>query len=270
MITRLLCTSAVLLTSLAIALPNASAQTTDIFTSPTRSPNFPNIPDFNNTTNQPGVTTSTITVNDSVTVGDLEVFINGFDHTWAGDLIATIRHQPTGRVATLFNRINRGNEDSDGFGPGDSSNFLGDYVFSSSGASLWTEAANGSSGVGSEDTINSEFNISDQQTYANVNSRGVDNNTNPNELSSTSLAAIFGPTNSDGAVNSFGEWTVTISDNNNNEVGSFTSAGIRFTPVTAVPEPGTVGLMAVAGVGGLFYVRRKKKKAAAITEAVEA
>ncbi len=244
MILRLLQLGGCLAATIAIALPTASAQE---FVGPGS-----NIPDFTEA-NGPGGTASTITItaNDSVTIEDLSVCINGLEHTWAGDLIATITHTDTNNVnttATLFNRIGRG----DFPGDGDASNFSGDYEIASTGASLWEESAMGSSGNGTQGTIDDEFVIAPGR-YANVNAAGFDNNTSPNP-SPISLAAIFGGRSSEGT------WTIRFTDNDINDIGSFDSTSIKF--VNAIPEPGTFGVMAVAGIGGLFYVRRKKKQAA--------
>ncbi len=243
MFSRLLRTGAIILTTLAIAAPNATAQ------------NFVGgaIPDFNTPTNLPGTLTSTttITASDGLTIGDLAVQINGLTHTWVGDLIATITHTDSAgndTVATLFNRVGRGSFPGDG----DSSNFDGDYVFASTGASLWEESAQGSSGNGTQTTIDNGFVISPGQ-YANVNSLGFDNNTIPGTPSQSSLAAIFG------GLNSAGVWTLRLTDNDANDVGSFASANLIIAEASAVPEPGTFGLMAVASIGGFLYVRRKKK-----------
>ena len=84
-----------------------------------------------------------------------------------------------------------------------------------------------------------------------MNAAGFDNNTSPNP-SPISLGAIFG------GQSSAGTWTINFTDNDLSDVGSFDSTSIKFA---AIPEPGTFGLMAVAGIGGFFYVRRKKKHA---------
>lgn len=248
MITRLLKTGALVLTACAVLLPSASAQDF-IATGPGS-----DIPDFNTANNQAGNVTSTITITaeDSLRIGDLAVAINGLTHTWVGDLIATVSHTDLSGetvTGTLFNRVGRG----DFPGDGDSSNFDGDYVFASNGASLWEESRQGSSGNGTQSTLDDEFVIS-PGTYANVNSLGFDNNTNPNVPSSTSLAAIFG------GRQSAGQWVIRFTDNDVNDIGSFASTALQFTEATAIPEPGTLGLVTIASIGGFFYVRRKKKQ----------
>ena len=247
MIRRLLETSVLTMATMAISLPIASAQ--DFIANGLGA----DIPDFNSANNVPGNATSTITITaeDSFTIGDLAVSINGLTHTWVGDLIATISHTDASgdtEVATLFNRVGRG----DFPGDGDASNFDGDYVFASTGASLWTESAQGSSGNGTQGEIDDDFVIT-PGTYANVNSLGFDNNTDPNTPSPTSLAAIFAGRQSEG------EWVLRITDNDVNDIGSFASTALQFTEATAVPEPGSLGLAVVASVGGFFYIRRKKR-----------
>jgi len=255
MITRLLRTSA-FLAAFAIALPVANAQ--DFVATGAGSA----IPDFNVATGFAGTATSVITITeeDSITIDDLSVTINGLNHTWAGDLISTITHTDldgNSTVATLFNRIGRG----DFPGDGDASNFDGDYEFGTTGASIWEESARGSSGNGTQGTIDDDFVIAPGR-YANVNSGGFDNNTNPNVPTTTSLQAIFS------GIETAGTWTIFISDNDLNDIGSFAGTTIAFdgVSVAAIPEPGTFGLMAVASVGGFFYVRRKKNAAEAAEE----
>ena len=249
MISKLLRTSAYSLALAAIAMPVASAQ------------DFigvgggADIPDFNEANNVAGSAISTFTImeEDSLTIGDLAVCIDGLNHTWVGDLISTVTHTDTdgnNTVATLFNRVGR----ADFPGDGDASNLDGDYEFASTGASLWEESAQGSSGNGTQGSVDDEFTIA-AGTYANVNSAGFDNNTNPNVESLSSLASIFGGSSSAGT------WTIRFTDNDVNDIGSFDATSIKFfeATATAVPEPGTVGLMALASVGGFFYIRRKKK-----------
>lgn len=248
MITRLLKTGTFLLTVCAVALPIVSAQ--DFIATGAGS----DIPDFNAANNLPGNVTSTITITqeDSLAIGDLAVAINGLTHTWVGDLIATVSHTDLNGdtvTGTLFNRVGRG----DFPGDGDSSNLDGDYVFASTGESLWDESAQGSSGNGTQSTLDDEFVIA-PGTYANVDAAGFDNNTNPNVPSPTSLAAIFG------GRQSAGEWVIRFTDNDVNDIGSFASTALQFTEATAVPEPGTLGLVTIASIGGFFYVRRKKKQ----------
>ena len=250
MISKLLRRSTLALALAAIAMPVASAQ------------DFvgvgggADIPDFNTATNLPGtaISTFTITGNDDVVIEDLSVCIDGLAHTWVGDLIATVTHTDTDgndTIATLFNRVGRGVFPGDG----DASNLNGDYEFASNGASLWEESARGSSGNGTQGTLEDDFSIA-EGTYANVNSAGFDNNTNPDAESPISLASIFGGSELAGT------WTIRITDNDVNDIGSFAGTSIKFDTV-AIPEPGTVGFMAVASIGGFFYIRRKKKNEAA-------
>ena len=252
MISKLLRTSAFSLALAFIAMPAVSAQEPIPFFGPGA-----DIPDFNAATNLPGnaISTITITEGDSLTIGDLSVCIDGLTHTWVGDLISTVTHTDTdgnNTTATLFNRVGRFPFPGDG----DASNLDGDYEFASTGASLWEESARGSSGNGTQGSVDDEFTIA-AGTYANVNSTGFDNNTNPDVESPSSLASIFGGRSSEGT------WTIRFSDNDVNDIGSFEGTSIKFiAATTAVPEPGTVGLMAFASIGGFFYIRRKKKNEA--------
>ena len=257
MFSKMLRTSAYSLALFALTMPAVSAQDF-VGSGPGAS-----IPDFNTANNVAGsaVSTFTITEEDSLTIEDLSVCIDGLNHTWVGDLIATVTHTDTDGVnttATLFNRVNRFPFGGDG----DASNLDGDYEFASTGASLWEESNRGSSGNGTQGTVDDEFTITPGR-YANVNSTGFDNNQNPDVESPSSLVSIFGGTQSAGT------WTIRFTDNDVNDTGSFTGTSIKFN-AQAIPEPGTVGLMAMASIGGFFYIRRKKKNESAQADAQDA
>ena len=259
MISKLLRTSAYSLALFAIAMPAASAQDFVGFSNDTGTTN---IPDFNVANNIAGsaISTITITEEDSLTIGDLAVCIDGLTHTWVGDLIATVTHTPLVGDdvvrGVLFDRVGR----FPFVGDGDASNLDGDYEFASTGDDLWSESNQGSSGNGTQGTVDDEFTIA-EGSYANVNFADFSNNTFPGVESPISLRSVFG------GRSSAGTWTIQFTDNDVNDVGSFDSTSIKFfAAATAVPEPGTYGLMAFASIGGFFYIRRKKKNESAKTE----
>ncbi|NEQ54428.1 MAG: PTPA-CTERM sorting domain-containing protein [Leptolyngbya sp. SIO3F4] len=68
---------------------------------------------------------SSINVTDSLVITDLSVSLIDFQHTWLGDLKASLTHEDSGRSVTLFNRP--GLSINPTFG--DSSDFGGNYTF---------------------------------------------------------------------------------------------------------------------------------------------
>lgn len=200
----------------------------------------------------------TINIVQNELIRDVSVTIEGLQHTWVGDLVATLRKVGPGNSTlastTLFNRILR-----DGIGPGDSSNFGdgngggGNYTFVSREADP-TNASNPDNIWSVADDDNTLFDIPESQavqltastfaqtlqnSYAAVNESGVE----------LSLANAFA------GQSTAGTWEFRIEDQMNREVGSFTGVTLNFS---AVPEPSSLGLLA-AGAVGFFYLRRRKK-----------
>ena len=206
----------------------------------------------------------TINVVDNEIIQDISVTIEGLQHTFAGDLVASLsRTDPATGVITsiqLFDRIQLANGPSGNFG--DSSNFSGEYTFSSfesdptnaaNPASIWSEADS----IPTDQIIPTS--LSGQLT-ANTFADTIPNSYFATDSIETPLSFATNPdgTNRFAGQSTEGVWNFQIQDQNANNVGSFTGVTINFQS-TAVPEPGSVGLLAVGAVGGFFYLRRKKK-----------
>ncbi len=185
-----------------------------------------NIPD-----NDPTGITSSITITQDETVTDVEVTLTGLNHTWAGDVTATISNGTV--TSTLFARVG-----DPGGTSGDSSAFNGDYTFSDDGNDLWAEADDAGFGV----TIpNLDYKAS-----------GVAN-------SQVVLATDFENQSSAGT------WTLFMSDVASGDTGSLIGWGIQLTttsgdvtPTGVVPEPGTMTMFTIfAGLGSFGFARRR-------------
>jgi subtilisin-like proprotein convertase family protein len=75
--------------------------------------------------------TSSVTVNRDIIIDDISVLLASFQHTWVGDLTATLTHTDSGTSITLFDRLG---VPPDEFGS--SSDLSGDYTFADSGVPL--------------------------------------------------------------------------------------------------------------------------------------
>lgn len=171
--------------------------------------------------NDPGGITSTVSITDEEIITGAKFIIEGLDHEWVGDLTINVAHSTSGKSATLMHRVGGG-------AVGDSSNLLGDYSFEDGALNIWSEAANGGT----------TYNMV-PDTYA-ASGAGE---------SMVSLNDIFA-----GELTS-GDWTFTIADNNAAVAGRFFQTGVEFQSV-AVPEPGALGVLMVAGLVGLRRRRR--------------
>ena len=200
--------------------------------------------------NNPGGITSDIMINlptDEV-ITDINITLNGLSHTWAGDIIATVTG-PGGEEIDLIGRPG-----GPGTTVGDSSNFGGagdtpepmDYMFVDGGADLSdfliglgsTEGLPGLDGSPFVGMYNPETRV--------VTGPGP----NDNEIQQASLLDTF----SGLTVN--GTWTLTISDNANGDLGEIGSWTLNITS-TPIPEPGSLALLGISGLGLAFYRRRK-------------
>ena len=165
-------------------------------------------------------------INVSGTTGNItgvEVTINSMEHTWLGDLTATLDNGTTS--VTLFERVGR----TGGAGFGDNVDTAGNFTFSSDGTdSLWTESANSGG-----------FLIGD----------GFDFATSGAENAPTSLSDFFGQSKD-------GVWTLTISDGAGGDSGQYAGWTLSLTSGNAIPEPTTFGLL--AGIAGLAAARRRR------------
>jgi subtilisin-like proprotein convertase family protein len=174
---------------------------------------------------------STIVVTDNFSIADITVTLTNLNHTFIGDLIATLTKVDTGTTVSLFNRIGRV-----GTGNGDNSNFAGTYRFNDAfTGDIWVVASGG----------NSTFNVPGGDYY-------------PTAVDSGALVPILPAFT---GASSAGTWRLTISDNAasaTGSLGSWTLSLVGASSPTAVPEPGSLlGLLALGLVGASSALRRK-------------
>ena len=261
MFKRLLTQGAVVLGSMAVVIPGVNGDvlnqrdtingTTQTITDITQGGFITSIP-------------RTINVVENEVIQDISVTIEGLQHTFAGDLVASLsRTEADGTQTTiqLFDRIQRANGPAGNFG--DSSDFNGNYTFSSfeadptngsNPASIWSAADD----IPTDETI--PVSLSDQLT-AGTFFDSIPNSYFATDSIETPLSFATNPdgTNRFAGQSTQGQWDFQIQDRNLNNVGSFTGVTINFDSVAVVPEPGSMGLLAAGAVGGFFYLRRRKK-----------
>ena len=155
---------------------------------------------------------------DCPTGDNVTVTINGLQHSWAGDVIATLTNVSTGVSGDLFNRIGRTTNDPNDFGSGamfgiDLSG-MDTYSFNSSfTGDIWADAA-------SQGTANS---IDSGNYWTTTAFSGT--KTNFSSMYNGQLAA--------------GDWRLTLSDNfgpDGDGGGSFIDWTVTLN-LTDVPEP---------------------------------
>ncbi len=217
--TRLLQTSSIFL-ALALLATNLSA---GIITG--NGAGF-NIPD-----EDPAGTTSEIEITENETVTDVEVTLSGFNHTWAGDVTATISNGTV--TSSLVTRVG-----DPGGTSGDSSVYGGDYTFSSDGGDLWKAA--------------------DDTGFKSVIPVGDYKPTGVND-SAVSLSSDFS------GQSSAGTWTLFMSDAAQGDTGAISGWSIQLTTSggtggasSPVPEPGSMTVFAV-GIGVACVIRRRRR-----------
>ncbi len=168
-------------------------------------------------------------------------------HTWAGDVIATLTHVPSGRTITLFRRIGVNSAST----VGDSSDLGGTYTFSNilavTGATRLIDAADAAGATA-------------------VIANGVYRPTT-NSLVGSGTSAFSGETITnlnttfDGLSSVSGTWRLNVSDSAGLDSG--TLSGFSFTVVTppvVVPETSSLVLSVFgATVSGMVVIRRKRK-----------
>ena len=157
------------------------------------------------------------------TIVGVEVTINAMEHTWLGDLTATLDNGTTS--VTLFERVGQ----IGGAGFGDNVDTSGDFTFSSDGTdSLWAESA-ASGGA--------------------LNGAGFDFATSGADDVPTSLGDFFGQSKN-------GDWTLTISDGAGGDSGQYAGWTLNLVSGSSIPEPTTFGLL--AGRAGFVAARRRR------------
>jgi subtilisin-like proprotein convertase family protein len=177
------------------------------------------IPDYDPSASTPSVLVSDIIITDEARlVNDVTVTIVGLQHSFIGDLIATLSFQPAGVLPpivltrSIFSRIGAVN-------PGDfgsNANFDGNYSFNSAFSNdIWTMAAT----LGDVDSL----------PFGNY-WPGNGGTSDPNDMSS-----FFNGLPADG------KWELTMSDNSSGDVGSFLywtlTLDVANTATAEVPEP---------------------------------
>ena len=200
------------------------------------------IPDADPSGSPPGVFTSDIICNPVLqpdcngtingNINDVSVAINGLQHTFAGDLIATLTDVTSGISQDLFNRILKNPSDPNDFGC--ACQFGGDYSFSDQSPSfpgdIWGDALT----KGSADTID----------LGNYWTTTAGSNT-PTSFS----AAFAGRPATD-------TWRLTISDNSPGDTGSLLQWTLSLN-VTTVPEPSFAIPSGLLVLGLVLFQRRR-------------
>lgn len=149
-----------------------------------------------------GVLERSVFVPETCPIELVQLSLQGLQHTWAGDLIATLTG-PNGVTATMFHRIGQNNVGS----AGDSSDFGGNYLMGDVGGSLWQQAA----ALPAAGVIPSGgyYNVG---AWQNV-SHNPPNGPPPNTAFTTAFNGI----------NPQGNWTLRITDNAGGDVGNLAS-----------------------------------------------
>jgi len=175
--------------------------------------------------NNPAGASSTITFSDDrVITGNLVVTLTGLTHTWVGDVTATLI-APDSTSHTLFFRIRKTTPG----GTGDSSDFGGNYIFSDAAAGdIWAEAL-------SKDA-NTPLDPGSYRTTAE------------GSAAFTTMDSVFAGLSTQGA------WTLRMADLAGSDTGSLGSWSLSMS---AVPEPNSLTLLAVAGLTVLAKRRRR-------------
>ncbi|MEM7456222.1 MAG: proprotein convertase P-domain-containing protein [Planctomycetota bacterium] len=178
------------------------------------------------TINDLSTASSSIFVTTPEIVSDVFIDINGFNHTFIGNLQVTLTHVETGSSATLFDGVGAvGNVGlGDGSDLGDSYNFGNGFPFD-----LWSAAA----AAGDADVI-----PGGPYFATDLNGAAVD------------IGAMFA------GENTVGEWRLDVFDRANGDTGSFNDWGIRIIS-SPVPEPSS--LFAMLAIGCAALSRRKRQ-----------
>lgn len=185
------------------------------------------IPDAN-----PGGVSFTVDVTENETVEGVQLQLNGFDHTWVGDLVITLTG-PDGSVATVINRTGTGFlNDSSNLSAVDPNGGESAYIFEDSATGdWWAEAASGDTNY-----------VMQSGPYQASDASGQ----------FASMNAHFANKSSQGT------WTLTVSDNLGGDTGGFETWDLTLRTSEVVPEPGTALLL--ASCFGYFALLRRKRR----------
>ncbi|MGI9518448.1 MAG: proprotein convertase P-domain-containing protein [Pirellulaceae bacterium] len=186
-----------------------------------------NIPD----NNAGGVSFSAEVAEDEMVEGVL-LQLNGFNHTWVGDLVITLTG-PDGSVATIMNRTGTG--------------FLND----SSNLTAFTQSGPPSAYIFDDDATG--------DWWAEAALGGTNYEMRPGPYRPSDDSGLFASMNAQFAnKSSQGTWTLTVSDNLGGDTGALETWDLTLITSEVVPEPGTTLLLASC-VGCLVLVRRKRR-----------
>jgi hypothetical protein len=182
--------------------------------------------------NQPGnPLVITFNVTDVGLVQHVDLTLTGFNHTWVGDMIATLSGPGDVVSADIMRRMGA----TTSSGVGDSANFAGTYRFIDSGVDPVPIVA-----AQTATTFNLPSGDYWATTLGTVTNAG--NKVTLNSVFATTLAP--------------GTWTLRISDNAALDSGSFASATLN---VVTIPEPVSAGVVGLIGAGLLIRRRRSRR-----------
>ena len=178
-----------------------------------------------------GVFTSDIVVNQQGTIQNFDfALLSNFYHTYSGDLVVELTHEDTGTSAVLFDRIGKTSATT---GYGSMSHLDGTFNFVTdlnstvnSSDSLWNAVAQqGCVYGGTFAASGNQFTGSPDTSY-----------------SPTDLNAFAGEQIS-------GTWQLTVRDEAIGDTGCFDNWQMGVTLAPPVPEPGSLALLGLGGLG---------------------
>ena len=187
---------------------------------------FLDIPD-----SDPAGTFVDIVVPDSFTIADLNVDLI-IEHTWQGDLIVTLEHLDDGVTAGLLYRP--GDSLSAGFG------FSADNIGNpATGEPMWLD-----------DEADAPYDSAQPNGIGAVADPGIDNVTG--SWIPYGAGGVMGELANFDNTDAAGTWRLHVSDTATGDTGAILQYSLHFT---AVPAPGALALLGLAGLAG----RRRRR-----------
>jgi len=211
--------------------------------------------------NVPGSASQTLSVSGAQAIGAFNsITIFGLQHQSIGDLLGTLTHD--GLTVDIFDHTGADNNPDPndpnnnlGQGSGAAFDFGNSYTFAPAGTSL-ADAVAGA-------PLGSAVAGGTYKASGNTTTNYLQDPSNPG----STLA--FDPANSMNTLSMFngmdvsGDWTLTLSDYQTDNTGSFTGFKFNITPA-AVPEASSIlsfGLLLLLGAGGVVLHARRKTTA---------